>query len=625
MAADPIALLQEALASTDAASLENAVRGLDAHQATQPYAFYAKAELARRQGDLARAGALSTTAVSALFNHKLASAEGRLSIPALLDACLGMAPAQLHAGFAYFNQLGEVLEQAGTLHGLAPLLPPLAARLAARPRGTTASMHVATVFALLGFHDHCDAAWSERVLADVALPWLQAVAQQGDFEAAIAVENRIYASYVKRRESQAWFKAATARWIPLLAQAARRHRPPEATRHRLWREEPVRRVGFFLHNATMLAHIVVLIETLRAVHAVGARNYEFTVFVLGGRHPGMHDALTACGVRVRYLEEGRPQSPFFERLVALEDELRAGNFAAIFWVSLVTMMAIAFPRRIAPLQGWFAMKYHACEIDEIDVRLAVENVVLRKSMEGHEWRTLGSAAPSWVDAAKAAPARALRATFPADAVVAASIGREEKLDSPEFLAAVCELLRAHPNLRFLWTGRVPRASIQGAFERAGVADRARFVGWVDTKLYAQAIDLFLDSFPFPCGFTLKEAMAAGKPVVMMRTPESLETGVPGAISPLVEHTGAAPAEARERLRAIFTGERDFDLYLCAGSPAEYTAIASRLIGDAALRARAGAANRAFIEAFLSSPADEARKLLDHLDELFETLPRQPSP
>jgi glycosyltransferase involved in cell wall biosynthesis len=264
-------------------------------------------------------------------------------------------------------------------------------------------------------------------------------------------------------------------------------------------------------------------------------------------------------------------------------------------------------------------------VDEIDAHVAVENVVLTKRMEGRDWRTFGSAAPSWVDPALAGAARELRAQFPADAVVAASIGREEKLDSAPFVESVCRLLQRHRNLHFVWTGRVQRPSIQGAFERAGVADRTHFAGWVDTRLYAQAIDLFLDSFPFPCGFTLKEAMAAGKPAVMMRTAESLETGVPGAISPLVEGTGAAPAQVRERMRSMFTESRDFDLYRCAATPAEYEAIASALVDDAPLRARVGAANRAFIEAFLSSPHDEARKLLAHLDAIFETLPKSLAP
>ena len=80
----------------------------------------------------------------------------------------------------------------------------------------------------------------------------------------------------------------------------------------------------------------------------------------------------------------------------------------------------------------------------------------------------------------------------------------------------------------------------------------------------------------------------------------------------------------ERL-PIFTHEREFDLYFCASTASEYVAMAERLIGDAALRARAGAANRAFIEGFLSSPHDEARKLLDHLDQVFATIPSRSPP
>lgn len=623
MAADPVAVLQDALASPDPAQLERVVRDLEAAHGSQPYMLYAKAELARRRGDLVQACAFSSSAVSTFFNHRFDSPEGRLKILALLQACMTLPPARLQPAYVYLHQLGHALEQSGMLHRIAPSLVQVAANLADPARANPLlSIHVATAFAMLGFHNQCDALWAERVVGEVALPWLLAMAEHGHFEAAIAIENAIYTGYVQRQESQAWFKAATARWIPLLAAAARRQRPPRGASHSHWRVEPIRKVAFLLHNATMLAHTVVLIETLKAVREVGPRNYHFTVFVVSGRHQGMHDALQACGVSVRYLDEGRPGAGYFERLLALEEALRQDNFAAVFWVTLVILMAIAFPRRIAPLQGWLAMKYHSCEIDEIDVHMAIENAVLTKRMEGIEWRTFGAASRSWIDPALADAARELRATFPKDAVVCASIGREEKLDSPEFIAAICELLKRHPAMVFLWTGRLPRRSIQGAFDRAGVSERARFVGWVDTKLYALAIDLFLDSFPFPCGFTLKEAMAAGKPAVMMRTPESLETGVPGAISPLA--AGADDAlGVRARMLGIFTRDDDFDLYQCADSPAQYVDMASRLLGDPEHRARVGAANREFVRAFLSSPDEEARKLLDHLDDLFETIPKQP--
>ena len=34
-----------------------------------------------------------------------------------------------------------------------------------------------------------------------------------------------------------------------------------------------------------------------------------------------------------------------------------------------------------------------------------------------------------------------------------------------------------------------------------MADRCHFAGWVDTRLYASALDLFLETFPLGCGIT----------------------------------------------------------------------------------------------------------------------------
>jgi glycosyltransferase involved in cell wall biosynthesis len=283
-------------------------------------------------------------------------------------------------------------------------------------------------------------------------------------------------------------------------------------------------------------------------------------------------------------------------------------------------MALAYPMRIAPLQGWWAMKYHRCDIPDIDFHLAMENVVLGKRIEGSEWRTFGAASARWLDPALGPAARELRLRFAPDAVVAISIGRESKLNSPAFLGAVARLLQRHPRLVFLWTGKSRLGAIQSYFDAQGVSDRVHFEGWVDTKLYAQAIDLFLDSFPFPCGLALKEAMAAGKAAVMYRSVESLGTGVPGAITPVIEGTANAAPEVRAELERIFTAVQPFDLYACASSADEYVEMASRLIEDVGLRARTGAANREFVRAFLSSPEAEARKFLDHLDAIFETLP-----
>ena len=186
----------------------------------------------------------------------------------------------------------------------------------------------------------------------------------------------------------------------------------------------------------------------------------------------------------------------------------------------------------------------------------------------------------------------------------------------------------------LVTAAMPMASKRAAVNRSieparlrilavhsAVAARTRFLGWVHTPLYAQVLDLFLDSFPFPCGLTLSEAMAAGKPVVLFESPESLETGLAGAISPVREGTARVSTSDRARIAEIFTARQPFDLYCCARTPAEYEALASRLIEDPRFRADAGKANQTFIERFLSDPQSEGSKLVSHLEDILATTPR----
>jgi len=539
---------------------------------------------------------------------------------AVIAAILATAPAQLRSLFPVAQQVGAQLRRDGASRypdgALGRTVAPL---LAASTQPRLGATHVQLALSLLAFAPDSPEEWSQAVFEQLVLPWMDAAGAAGNFEVAFYLETLAYNVHVKRRESQEWFKQTAGRWMMPLAAHARAARGRFVPPHTHWKPEPTRRIAFFIHNATLLAHIQVLAETLEGVKQVGAPGYEFTVFALGGRNATLEARLAACGVRLRHLDEGGVQ-PIHARLQRLQHILRDENFIACIWVSAVTLMAPAFAFRIAPLQVWWAMKYHACEVPEIDARLALENVVLRKRLEGHDWLTIGNASSRWIEPGREAEARALRADYPADRVVAACVGREEKLDSPDFLRAISTLLKRHPELLFLWTGRARRESIQSHFEREGVADRAVFVGWVDTKLYAQAVDLFLDSFPFPCGFSLKEAMAAGKAGVMFRSPESLETGVPGSLSPAKAGDEAVPAAAREVLREIFTDARDFDLYLCAETPDEYVELASRAISDASHRARAGAANRAYMERFCSSPEAEAAKLIDHFDALCATVP-----
>jgi glycosyltransferase involved in cell wall biosynthesis len=205
----------------------------------------------------------------------------------------------------------------------------------------------------------------------------------------------------------------------------------------------------------------------------------------------------------------------------------------------------------------------------------------------------------------------VRESLAAKGPVYGSFGREEKLNSPPFLDAVAEILHRQPEAVFLWTGRVAHPEIHQRLAAAGVASRCRFIGWVDTKLYAQVIDVFLDSFPFPCGFTLYEAMAAGKPVVLFDSAESTTGGINALVAPLLNQPPTDSEESRIA-HEVFRPAPGTDYYYRFATPQAYADAAVQLGEDAALRERAGAAARAFVERLMGDPRRAATIYLGHL-------------
>jgi predicted O-linked N-acetylglucosamine transferase (SPINDLY family) len=281
------------------------------------------------------------------------------------------------------------------------------------------------------------------------------------------------------------------------------------------------------------------------------------------------------------------------------------------WISLAVMMPFAFAMRLAPRQVWWAMKYHALEFAEIDDYLTGGGETGIHEIQGRPWRVGPVVAGKWFAPEFGPEAKRIRRALGAKGLVYGSFGRSEKLNSPAFLDAVVEILRAHPDAMFLWTGRSQLPSIQQHFERGGVARRCRFIGWVNTKLYAQVIDVFLDSFPFPGGFTLYEAMAAGKAAVLFASPESAHGGINAIVGPLLAANPSASEEAA-LAHAIFQPEAATPLYLRASDPAQYIEYALRLARDDALRERVGHAGREFIEKVMTDRRRAAHIYVDHL-------------
>ncbi len=514
-----------------------------------------------------------------------------------------------------FSQYGSLLEHGGVLRAAGEeLIESLAAR---NPAALPAGRDEDAVFAslsLLQFRAGADPARIEQVLTRIALPWMKRALQAERWGLALMLETHAYGAYVVQTEGETHFRKAFALWTDLLRDAGRRAGAGLAPLPRAARQGPPR-IGFFLHSGAYLAHTRALFEFLDALRAQQPAPLQPFVFYRGTPSRELEQRASSLGVACRSLaaETIDGASNDYASLLALRREVAIQGIDAVVWVSGATLMAFAFALRVAPVQIWWALKYHGLEFPEIDGYLTSGSAGSSKRIAGKLWRSAPLCDQHWHRPELAGAAAETRARFAQHALLFGCMGREGKLNSPAFLRAVSAILRAAPAAGFLWTGRERNPAIQSWFESSGVAERCHFIGWVDTKLYAQVIDVFLDSFPFPCGFTLYESMAASRPAVVFASAESEETGLHGMLTPLL---GAESGTANEqaRARAIF-GSGAGSLYLCAGDERQYVELALRLAGDPALRRTAGEANRAFVAEYLSDPARMARTLATHLVEL----------
>lgn len=462
----------------------------------------------------------------------------------------------------------------------------------------------------LGFAMKSPPAWNRRLVDALLLPWMRRALARDRFDIALEIELTIYVYHVKQVETEAHFHDMFELWKDELRAAGARFaaRLPKVARGRGGK---LPRVGFFVHNVMALAHVQSLLETLEGHASLPAPMIEPYLFFETGNAETIA-RFRATGTRIEPLAPPGTSCPTSEALVRLRSRLAAEGIDTLVWTSVAVGMPFAFAMRLARRQVWWAMKYHALELPEIDGHVTGGSQTGgTKVIHGREWRVGPVAAAQWFAPELAGEAKAARAALGLGGTLYGTFGRDEKLTDPAYLDAVIAILRAQPDAGFLWTGRLQRPEIQQRFEAAGVAARCRFIGWVNTKVYAQVIDVFLDSFPFPCGFTLYEAMAAGKPVVLYAGPGSDNTGINALVEPLLR----APPEASAAARAahdIFRPEPGVDLYLRRADPASYVEAAVRLGNDAAFRQRAGEAARAFVERLMTDRAGAARVIVNHL-------------
>ena len=448
-----------------------------------------------------------------------------------------------------------------------------------------------------------------------AVAVLKGLIRAGDADAALNVEAMIYVAFVKIVEDEQHYYRCFADWRDDMARFGRRFHQPGQTRG-----DPDR-IAFYLHTGFILGHTEVMFKILENIARERRAKLTLRIYVLGEYSQKFVARTQRLGVETVLLANCLPRgdaSSWFERFRYLRDHMQHDRVGVCVWVSSPDCAAFALSMRLAPVQIFWALRFHPVTGPYIDGFITYGAKPERERTFGKQaWRVCP--VPLAIDATPVdAAARAgLRARFP-EPFLLGTLAREEKINSAPFLDAVTNILRQNPGAGFIWTGKTRHAGIERHFHAAGVANRCHFEGWVDTRLYASALDLFLESFPLGCGITGYQALGAGTPLLSYFAANTIFG---------MQFWHAATGGSGVAASAPRPSEQALSKYpvLCARDPADYVALANRLIADPAFRSAAGTAGKRFFDEEINNAMYYSARFFDTVAAIAETrLPAAPN-
>jgi glycosyltransferase involved in cell wall biosynthesis len=168
--------------------------------------------------------------------------------------------------------------------------------------------------------------------------------------------------------------------------------------------------------------------------------------------------------------------------------------------------------------------------------------------------------------------------FKPDDIVLCTVGRLNKSVQRDFLDAIFGALNKNKRLKWLVLGPREDQSLRildRAMGVAGVGGQVQWPGAIHERLasYIRSADIYCDTFPFPGGQSLGEAMFAGIPIVAMRK----------VVDSDLDPTGTGPTSATAE---VFIG--DAVELVPAGDVKAYTERILKYVADPELRKRDGA-------------------------------------
>lgn len=438
-----------------------------------------------------------------------------------------------------------------------------------------------------------------------AVEVLKRVIRAGDADAALNIEAMIYLSFVRIVEDEQHYYRCFADWRDDIARFGRQFRKPGHLRG-----DPSR-IAFYLHTGFVLGHTEVMFKTLENIPRERRANLTLRIYVLGKYSPEFVARAQRIGVEVVLLVNCLPRgdaSTWFERFLYLRDRLEHDRVGVCVWVSSPDCAAFVLSMRLAPVQVFWALRFHPVTGPYIDGYITYGAKHERERVFGKQiWQVCPVPLAIDTTPVDATNKAELRNRFP-EKFLLGTLAREEKINSAPFLEAVASILRQNPDAGFVWTGQTRHAGIERYFRAAGVAERCHFAGWVDTRLYASALDFFLETFPLGCGVTGYQALGAGTPLLSYFAPNTIF-----GMQYWHEFAGAGSA-ARGSARANHEVLAKYPV-LCAKDADDYVALANKIIADPVFRASVGAAGKRFFDEEIDNAAYYSERFFGTVAEI----------
>ena len=97
-----------------------------------------------------------------------------------------------------------------------------------------------------------------------------------------------------------------------------------------------------------------------------------------------------------------------------------------------------------------------------------------------------------------------------------TFSRYEKI-SVEYLNLVSEILSENLSMKIIIAGSNDRSTTENKLKKFIITKQAIVLGFSDVNILGNCCNVFLDTIPFPCGFSAIEIMAKGKPVLSLNS------------------------------------------------------------------------------------------------------------